>query len=171
MESGSGSKTFFETTNVDNQLWFWKYSPIFLFSIQPNLGPFLHFLGLLGLFFGVVVSFKILFGTYLCRKSTLVLKVKPYLFFNMATFEAFFCTFLILWGYLFGHLGLFLGSGPGSKIYLEPTYVHQQLWFWKYHPIFSFLIRPNLGPFCPFSGLFLGLGSSSKTFSGPTYID
>ena len=33
-------KMSFETTNVDKQLWFLKYSPNFLFSIRPNLGPF-----------------------------------------------------------------------------------------------------------------------------------
>ena len=144
-----------------------KVHPNLLFWIWPQFGPFFALFWPFG-------RFKNFFGTYLCRKSTLVLKVKPYLFFNMATFEAFFCTFLILWGYLFGHLGLFLGSGPGSKIYLEPTYVHQQLWFWKYHPIFSFLIRPNLGPFLLFFGplgLILGLRSGLKTFLGPTYIN
>ena len=143
-----------------------KLQPHLLLLIWPQLGPFLDFLDPSELFVGFGSGPKIFFGTYLCRKSTLVLKVKPYLFFNMATFEAFFCTFLILWGYLFGHLGLFLGSGPGSKIYLEPTYVHQQLWFWKYHPIFSFLIRPNLGlsAFLGLLGLFLGLDSGSKTF-------
>ena len=28
---GAGSKTFLGPTYVDNQLWFWKYSPNFLF--------------------------------------------------------------------------------------------------------------------------------------------
>ena len=75
-------------------------------------------------------------------------------------------------GAFFGLLGLFLESGSGSKTFLEPTYVVNQLWFWKYSPIFLLLFQPNLGPFLPFLGhwgLFLGLGSGSKTFLGPTY--
>ena len=85
-----------------------------------------------------------------------------------------FCTFLGPLGLFFGPLGLFLESGSGSKTFLEPTYVVNQLWFWKYSPIFLLLLRPNLGPFLPFLGLwglFLGLRSGSKTFLGPTYID
>jgi len=39
----SGSKTFLEHTNVDYQFLFGKCSPIFLFLIRPNLGPFSHF--------------------------------------------------------------------------------------------------------------------------------
>ena len=51
--SRSGSKTFLEPTNVDYQLLFLKYSPIFLFFIQPNFGPFFAFLGSSGLFLGL----------------------------------------------------------------------------------------------------------------------
>ena len=55
-------------------------------------------------FFGVVVRFKTLFGTYLCRQSNLVLKVQPYLFvFNSAIFGAFFAPF--------GPLGAIFGVG------------------------------------------------------------
>ena len=100
---GSGSKTFLEPTYVDNQLWFWKYSHIFLFSIWPHLGPFLHFFGTFGAIFWpfgaycvVGVRFKNIFGTYLCRKSTLVLEIQPYLFvYNLAKFGAFFLHFLV----------------------------------------------------------------------------
>ena len=49
----SGSNTFLEPTNVDYQVLFWKYSPIFLFSIRPNFGPFWNFLGPSGLFLGL----------------------------------------------------------------------------------------------------------------------
>ena len=44
--------TLSEPTNIDYQFWFWKYSPIFLFLIRPNLGPFLLFQGFFGLFLG-----------------------------------------------------------------------------------------------------------------------
>ena len=60
--SGSGSKTILETTYVDNQLWFWICSRIFLILIRPNLGPFLHFLGLLELFLGLGSSSKTFLG-------------------------------------------------------------------------------------------------------------
>ena len=64
--------------NVDNQLWFWKYSPnFFVFKCSHILGLFCTFLGPLGLFFGP--------------------------------------------------LGLFLESGSGSKTFLKPTYVVNQL--------------------------------------------
>ena len=43
--------------------------------------------------------------------------------FNSAKFWASFALFL-------GPLGLFLESGSGSKTFLEPTYVVNQLWFW-----------------------------------------
>ena len=52
-------KNFLGPTYVDNYLSFWKYSPIFLFLIQPHLGPLLHFLGPSGLF---VLSFGAIFG-------------------------------------------------------------------------------------------------------------
>ena len=48
---GSGSKTLLGPTNVDNQFWFWKYSPIFLFLIQSHFQPLLHFFGLFGAIF------------------------------------------------------------------------------------------------------------------------
>ena len=174
----------------------------------------------------VGVRFKNIFGTYLCRQSTLVLESQPHLFiFNLVKFGAFlnyfwafrgyflgwgqiqkiycylpklttnfgfgctaisfcfqfgriwglFCTFLGPSGlFFFGPLGLIVWLGSGSKTFLEPTYVENQLWFWKYSPIFLFIIWPNLGPFLHFLGLsrlFLGLGSSSKKILRPTYID
>ena len=51
--SRSGSKTFFELTNVDYQFLFWKYSPIFWFFIRPKVGPFFCiFWALQGYFWG-----------------------------------------------------------------------------------------------------------------------
>ena len=67
-----------------------------------------------------------------------------------------------------------VGVGVRLKRFFEPTFLDNQLWFWKYSPIFLLLLRPNLGPFLPFLGLlglFLGLGSGPKPFLGPTYID
>ena len=66
------------------------------------MGPFWHFLGPRGILFGFGVRFKDFFGTNLCRQSTLVLEVQPYLFvINSATFWAS-CSFL-------GPSGLFFG--------------------------------------------------------------
>ena len=140
---GSDSKNLLLPTYIDNQLWFWKYSHIFLFSIWPHLGPFLHFFGPFGAIFWpfgaycvVGVRFKNIFGTYLCRQSTLVLESQPHLFiFNLVIFGAFF-TFL-------GLSRLFLGWRSGSKTFLEPTNVDYQFLFWKYSPIFLFSIRQN----------------------------
>ena len=95
------------------------------------------------------------FRKYECRLSIFLLEVQPYLFvFISATFGASFALFLILLGrFFFCHFGLFLGSGSGSKTFLEPTNVDYQFLFWKYSPIFLFLIRPNFGPFCTFWAL------------------
>ena len=64
--------TLLEPTNLDYQFWFWKCSPIFLFLIWPNLGPFLALLGPSGLFylpfmaiFWVEIRFKTNFGSLL----------------------------------------------------------------------------------------------------------
>ena len=71
LASRSVWKTFLEPTNVDYQFLFWKYSPIFLFLIRPNFGPFCTFWALRGYFFlpfgaifGVKVRLKNIFGTY-----------------------------------------------------------------------------------------------------------
>ena len=74
-----------------------------------------------------------------------------------------------------------MGFRSGSKTFLEPANVDYQFLFWKYSPIFLFLIQPNVGPFCTFwaplgyffgpLGLFLGSRSGSKTFLEPTNID
>ena len=45
-------KTFLELTIIDCQFLFWKYSPIFLFFIRPNFGPFCTFWALQGYFWG-----------------------------------------------------------------------------------------------------------------------
>ena len=62
---------------------------------------------------------------------------------------------------------LFFWVGVRFKNSLEPTYIVNQLWFWKYSPIFLFLIQPNF--FLHFLGLSeLGFWAGSKPFLGPT---
>ena len=91
----------FGSTYIVNQLRFWKYSPIFLFLIWPHFGPLLHFLALRGYFWDWGQIQKI-YGTHLCRQSTLVLEVQSYLFaFTLSKFGAFFA--------LFGFLGAIFG--------------------------------------------------------------
>ena len=173
---GSGSKTFLEPTYVDNQLWFWKVSLIFSFLIWSNLGPFLnYFWAFGGYFFGLGSDSKnLLLPTYIDNQLWFWKYSHIFLFSiwpHLGPFLHFFGPFGAIF---FGPLGLIVWLGSGSKTFLEPTYVENQLWFWKYSPIFLFIIWPNLGPFLHFLGLsrlFLGLGSSSKKILRPTYID
>ena len=100
----------------------------------------------------------------LCFGSTAICCV-----FILTTFGASFAPFWALQGYIFGPLGLLLWSG--SKTFFKPTYVDNQLQFWKYCPIFSFSIRPNLGPiwtFSAFRGFFWVQGQVQKLFG--TYL-
>ena len=190
----------------------WKYNPIFLFLIWPQLWPFWHFLNPFGAISGFEVRFKISFETYLCKQSTLVLEVQPYLFvFDSTTFWVSFALFgpifeveirfkhtfleptnldyqflfrkgevqpyhfvfiLAKFGAFLGPSGLFLGFGSGSKLFLGPIYVPNQVWFWKYSPIFlddryCLWIGHILGLFCTFSG---SLGLLLGTRSGKTHF-
>ena len=83
----------------------------------------------------------------ICIKQILVLEVQPHLLCLIPP------CFGPLLHFFLGPLGLFVESGSGSKSFLEPTYVVNQLWFWKYSPIFLLILRPTLGPFLPFLGL------------------
>ena len=73
----------------------------------------------------------------------------------------------------FGPMGLFLRSRSGSKTFLEPTIIDYKFLFWKYNPIFLFLMRPNFGPFCTLGafGAIFGVEVRFKSFLGPIYID
>ena len=53
-------------------------------------------------------------------------------------------------GLYFGPMGIFWGSRSGSKTLLEPTNVDDQFLFWKYSPIFLYLILPHFGPLLHF---------------------
>ena len=106
-----------------------------LFLIWDHLWPLLHFfwpflaifLALWG-YFWVGVWFKNIFGTNICRQSTLVLEIHLYVFvFDSTKFCSFFAFF-----------GLFLRLGSGSKTFLRLAYIDNQLWFWKYSHIFHF---------------------------------
>ena len=49
--------------------------------------------------------------------------------------------------------GAIFGVEVRLKTFLEPTNVDYQFLFWKYSPIFLFLIRPKFWPFFTFSAL------------------
>ena len=122
--------------------WLWKRlklhdwlcestAPSFVFNLT-TIGAFFALFWPFGAIFAAGVKFKNFFGTYLSTQSTLVLGVQPHFFvFNSAIFWDSFALFWVLGGYLFGHLGLFLGLRSSSKTFLEPTHVDYQLWFWK----------------------------------------
>ena len=91
-------------------------------------------------------------------------------FLHLGPLFNFFWSF----GVFFGPFGLFLGKDQAQEQFVETAYVVNQLWFWKYSPMFLLIIRPYLGRFFVLwglSGLFLGLWLVSKTFLGPTYIE
>ena len=69
------------------------------------MGPFWTFFGPFGAIFGgllVRVRFKNIFGTYLCKQSSLVLEIQPYLLFLIRPSLGPFLHFLGLWGYFWG---------------------------------------------------------------------
>ena len=153
-------------------------------KVQPHL--FVFNSATIGVFFALFgpyedilrarVRLKKFFGTYLCRQTTLVLKVQTYLLFYFDHILGLHCTFLGPSRSFFWSLRAIFGSGSGSKICLEPTNIHYQFLFWKCSPIFLFLNMQNLWPFLHFLGplglfLGLGLGSGSKLFLEPTYVD
>ena len=128
-------------------------SYLFVFDLA-KFGAFFALFGPFEAFFWVRVRFKTFFVTYLCKQSTLVLEVQSYLFlFLLVTFGASLALFWPFRAILFGTLGLSMGLGSCSKTLLEPNYVDNQLWFWKYSPIFLFLIWPHLGPLALFWAL------------------
>ena len=89
------------------------------------------------------------------------------------------------WGHFFAFFGPFeaiLGvGGQVQKLFLGPTYVNNQLCFWKYSPIFLFLICPHYGPLLNFFwalrdiclpfGFFFGQDQIQNTLLEPTNID
>ena len=71
-------------------------------------------------------------------------KVQTHLFvFNWDTIGTFLALFLPLRSNLWSW-------GEVQKFFLEPTYVNNQLWSWKYSPIFLFLIQPHFRLFSSF---------------------
>ena len=63
-----------QLTNEVNQLWFWKYCPIFFVFNSAKFGTFFALLRPFGAIFGVGVRFKNFFGTYLLRLTTFILE-------------------------------------------------------------------------------------------------
>ena len=118
-----------------------------LFSAK--FGTILHFLGPSGLFFGLLSGSETFLGpTYVDNQLWFLMYSHIILFFNSDTLGATFALFLgPSGGYFFCLFKLFLWRS-GEKTFLKPTEADNQLWSWKYNPIF--LIWPNLGQFCTF---------------------
>ena len=95
-----------------------------------------------GAIFGVGVRIQNIWRTYLCSQSTFILEVEAYLFLSWPNLGPLF-DFL-------GLSGLFLGLWSGSRTFLGPTYVDNQLWFRKYSPNFWFKFGHILDLFCTF---------------------
>ena len=130
-EVGVRFKTFLEHIYVDNQLWFWKYSPIFLFSISPHFGPLLHFFGafrgyLMVLWGYFMALWDYYWGGVRFKTNFWNLPMKSINFgFGSTALSFLFLIrpnlgpFLHFWGLS----GLFLGLGSGSKTFLGLTYI------------------------------------------------
>ena len=67
------SKTFFEPTNVDYQLFVLEVKPYLFVFNSAKFWAFLHFLGPLGRFLELGSVLKIFFGTCLHRLTTFIL--------------------------------------------------------------------------------------------------
>ena len=123
----------------------------------------------------VGVRLKNIFGTYLCRQSTLVLKLQPYLnVFNLAKFGAFlelfgpFGAIFGVWVRFKNFFGTYLCRH--STLVLEVKsylFVFEPATFW---PLFHFF-GPFGAIFWPFGSIFLGRGQVSKTILEPTNVE
>ena len=111
----------------------------------------------------VDVRFKNLFGVYLCRQSTLVLEVQPYLFvFNSATFGASVLTVLGT-SRLFLSFGAIFVVGVRFKNIFGTYILRQSTLVLEICPSFFVFISAKFVAFLHFLGLFglfLGLGLS-----------
>ena len=163
-------KKFFWLTYEDNQLWFWKCSPIFFILIRQHLGPLFQLFGPFGAiflalwgFFWVRVRFTHLFGNFWCSLLIVVLELEHYFFsIRLTIFHLFGTLRVIFW--VIVRFKNFFG-----------TYLCKQLTLvLEVQPYLFVFTSAKFGAFLHFwglSGLFLGLGSGSKTFWGPTHID
>ena len=146
----------------------WKNSPVFCFLFGPNRSFFFYiFWTLQSYFWGWGQVTKNFFGTYLCRQSTLFFKYSSTCLFLVQQHFGPLLHFSGPLGLSFWPFWANLWVGVRFKTFLEPTYVDNQLWFWKVSLIFSFLIWSNLGPFWPFwafRGCFLVWGQIQKKY-------
>ena len=115
----------------------------------------------------VGVRFKNIFGTYLCRQSTLVLESQPHLFiFNLVKFGAFFELFgpfgAIFWvGVRFKKIiAIYLNRQPTLVLEVQPyLFVFNLVTFGAFFALFWALRGYFFGPL----GLLFGSGPGSKT--------
>ena len=121
--------TLLEPTNVGNQFLFWKCSPIFLFLIWPNLGPF-FFLGPSGLFLGLGSGSKLFWGL---DNQLWFWKYSPIFMFLIWPHLEYFFNFFNPLGLFWAFWGYFFGLSQFRK-----HFVDYQFWFHKNSPILLF---------------------------------
>ena len=158
-------KKILEPINVDFQFLVLEILPcLFVF----NLSLF-ALSGSFGAIFGVVVRFKYLFVTYLCRQSTLVFDVQPYLFVFIP--QHLGPLLYYFWGpseLFVGLLGLFFWSRSGSKNFgtflcRQSTLVLEILPY-----LFVYKSAKFLALFGPFGAIFR-VWIMFKNFLAPTF--
>ena len=120
LDAWSDSNTFLAPTNIDCQFLFWNCIPIFLFSIWPNLGSFLYFLGPSGLSLGLESDSKNILGPTYVNNQLWFWKYSPIFLLYSDTFGASFALFWILRGYFMALLCFFgVGVREGYKLALR----------------------------------------------------
>ena len=123
--------------------------------------PICYFISLYWAIFWIWNQVQKLFPTYVHRLLTLILKVHPYLFvYNSAQFGTFWALFRAWLAIL--EVPIRLKHFFWTCLHRLVTFI--QLWFWKYSPIFVFLIFPHLGDVIGSAELLLRLQSESKMF-------
>ena len=121
--SGLDSKICFQSINVGQQLWLWKYKPQF-FLIWPKMGPFCPFWTIQDYFEGRG-QIRQSYWDLLMQTINFVFGSRALCFFYSTPYGAF-CA-------LFGPFGAVLGLGP--------THIDYQFWFWMYSPNLLFFNR------------------------------
>ena len=128
-----------------------EVQPNLLFKFGHNWGLFCLFFTLQGYFWG--------WGQVQTLFCNIPIQTINFGFGSTALSFALILSYL---GPLFGPFGAIFGLGSGSKNFLGPTYLDNQLWFWKYSPNFWFLFGHIWGLFCPFfetfGAIFFGIG-------------
>ena len=137
-------KKFFGPTNVDKQLWFWKYNCFLFLDLAPN--GFFALVGPSSRYFEGQGKVQKLYCDRLMQTINVgFASTALFYYFNLTPFGVFFA--------LFRPFGAIFGFGWGTKRFLKLINVDYQFWFWNYRPILLFSFGPIWGRFGPFWAL------------------